>query len=209
MDKMTLYDIGIQAVKEFLDHNSVTHPIFMTYEEALSKKSEAYPFKLLETVSGGALQGTGTGLYSRGYVFVNVSVTALPVQRPSMRNWSWPGWKTDRTAVGVVAHEVGHYLAEEVSRGRSNVELRERRAVWLDCIRGKKVSGYEPVPGEAAAETLRLFILNPDLLRLAIPKRYNFMRSLGLKALPRLLQKGYAAVLNNAAYLEAAQRYIG
>lgn len=209
MNKLDLYYIGVAASNEFLDYNKISRPIYMTYDGALSLKSEAYQFKLLRMVVGGPTQGTGTGLYSQGHVFVNVPCTAEPVHKPAMRNWSWPGWKTDRTAIGVVAHEVGHYVAEEVSKGRTQEELKDRRSEWLTAIKGKKVSGYEPVPDEAAAESLRLFILNPDLLRKAIPARYNFIISLGLKPLPRLLRKGYAAVINNAAYLPAAQRFVG
>lgn len=209
MSKLELYTIGVEASQEFLDCNKLSYPIFMTYEEALAKQSDAYQFKLLRAVAGGPTQGTGTGLYSRGYVFVNVPQTAHPVQQPAMRNWSWPGWKTDRTAIGVVAHEVGHYVTEIISKRFTPAEQAMQRFAWSQCIKGKKVSGYEPVPAEAGAETLRLFILNPDLLRRAIPARYNFICDLGLEPTTRLLRKGYAAVLNNPAYLPAAQRFIG
>lgn len=46
-----------------------------------------------------------------------------------------------------------------------------------------------------------------DLLRRAIPRRYEFICSTGLKALPRLLKKGYAKVVNNENYLPAARRW--
>jgi hypothetical protein len=194
---------------EFLSHNDLPDPMFMTYEEALHTEMKSRSVLLLRRVMDGPTLGTGTGLYSEGHVFVNIQRTAFPVQNPAMRSWSWPGWKTDRTAVGVVAHEVGHYVSELVSKQYTSEERAVKRAEWLDAVKGKKVSGYEPVPDEAAAESLRLFILNPDLLRKAIPARYNFICKLGLKPLPRLLRKGYAAVLNNAAYLQAAQRFIG
>lgn len=209
MTKHELYLLGIQASVQFLMHNKLSIPIFMTYEAAQTAKATPRAILLLRRVAKGPMQGTGTGLYSEGYVFVNVPRTAEPVQAPQYRNWSWPGWKTDRTAIGVIAHEVGHHVMEEVSKGRSQAFLEARRADWLRCIKGKKVSGYEPVPAEAGAESLRLFILNPDLLRKAIPARYNFICSLGLKPLPQLLRKGYAEVLNNAAYLPAAERFIG
>lgn len=210
MTKLDLYYIGMQASMEFLSCNDLPDPIFMTYEEATASQEKYHALQLLRRVIDGPKLGTGTGLYSDDHVFVNVQATAWPVQEPAMRSWSWPGWKTDRTAVGVVAHEVGHYVADVVSRGKSAAVKAAQRELWLRIIsKGKKVSGYEPVPGEAAAESLRLFILNPDLLRKAIPARYNFICELGLKPLPRLLRKGYAAVINNSAYLPAAQRFIG
>ncbi len=206
MDKMKLYQIGVAAATEFLELNSIRLPVFMTYEEALNKLENRLS-KLLRRVADGPTLGTGTGLYSDGHVFVNVPVTATPVQSPSMRSWSWPGWKTDRTAVGVVAHETGHHVAAMLNARYTPERRAEFRALWLTAIKGKKVSGYEPIPDEAAAESMRLFILNPDLLRKAIPNRYNFMLRLGLNPIPRLLRKGYAAVLNNPNYLPAAQRF--
>lgn len=202
--------MGVEAAKEFLGFNGIEHPIFMTYEEAEESYeggNRSHALRLWHAVERGPVQGTGTGLYSQGHVFVNVERTAWPVQTPSMRSWSWPGWKTDRTAIGVVAHEIGHYVTDVVSEGRTAEEKAVSREAWTRIIRGKKVSGYEPVPDEAGAESLRLFILNPDLLRKAIPARYNFLTGLGLKPLPRLLRKGYAAVINNPAYLPAAQRF--
>lgn len=213
MTKSELYCIGVEAACEFLDFNNLQHPVFMTYEQALSESEHPadrhHATNLLRRVAGGPTLGTGSGLYSDNHVFVNVPVTAWPVQNPSMRSWSWPGWKTDRTAIGVVAHEVGHHIAEAISPRFTVEERVTQRAAWLVAIRGKKVSGYEPVPGEAAAESMRLFILNPDLLRKAIPARYNFICGLGLRALPKLLRKGYAKVLNNPAYTVAAERFIG
>lgn len=95
MTKLELYELGVEAAKEFLDYNGTKHPIFLTYEEAYAIDNRATA--LLRRVADGPTLGTGTGLYSRGHVFVNVPATAWPVQKPSMRSWSWPGWKTDRT----------------------------------------------------------------------------------------------------------------
>lgn len=213
ISKMELYRLGIEACNEFLRYNHAPLPIYMTYDDALKKalntKKPSTALKLLQRVAEGPLQGTGTGLYKDGYVFVNVPVTAEPVYTPRMRSWSWPGWKTDRTAMGVVAHEVGHHIATVFTR-QGRLKQREHGDVWFSLLKEckKKVSGYEPVPEEAWAESMRLFILNPDLLRQAIPQRYSFITDkVGLNALPRLLSKGYLEVLNNAAYTPAAQRF--
>lgn len=208
MTKTELYRMGVEASTEFLELNKLSTPIFMTYEEAFTAHPVSRAVVLLRRVADGPVQGTGTGLYYDNHVFVNVQHTAAPVFHPAMRNWSWPGWKTDRTAVGVVAHEVGHHVIDVVSLRFTEEKRAAHRAWWATTIKGKKVSGYEPVPAEAGAETLRLFILNPDLLRKAIPARYNFMCHLGLQAVPRLLKKGYAKVLNNPEYLPAAERFV-
>jgi hypothetical protein len=208
--KQDLYYIGMQAAMEFLSCNDLPDPVFMTYEAALQGEYTPRAVQLLRRVAEGPVQGTGTGLYSDGHVFVNVPRTAAPVQTPTMRNWSWPGWKTDRTAVGVVAHEVGHYVEHRLQLD-GKLDAKEHGPAWRAIISKcrKTVSGYEPVPSEAWAESMRLFILNPDLLQRAIPARFDFICSVGLDPLPRLLRKGYAAIINNAAYLSAAQRFIG
>lgn len=62
-------------------------------------------------------------------------------------------------------------------------------------IQGKRVSGYEPNHLEKLAETMRLFILNPDLLRLASPSRYTFLLLSGLRP---VINKPWDKVLENA-----------
>lgn len=210
MNKQKLYQLGIEASKQFLDYNELPQPIFMTYEQALKGQYRPSAVELLRRVHSGPTQGTGTGLYYAGHVFVNIPRTAVPVARPSMRNWSWPGWKTDRTAVGVVAHEVGHHVEHEL-QSLGHITSTKHGIAWRAIIsqHKKQVSGYEPVASEAWAESMRLFILNPDLLRKALPWRYDFICSVGLKPLPSLLKKGWKKVLNNAAYEAAAERFIG
>ena len=45
-----------------------------------------------------------TGMYFPGSdtMHNNLEVTALDVHNPAHMRWSWPGYKTDRTACGVV-----------------------------------------------------------------------------------------------------------
>lgn len=114
-----------------------------------------------------------TGLYTTNLVQVNVRETAWLVNNPTVRRQSRPGWKTDRTATGVVLHELGHHIwfchADE-----------EQWAAWRAVIRSgvrwaykERVSGYEPCVEEAFAETFRLWALNPTLLKAACPARYK------------------------------------
>jgi hypothetical protein len=149
-----------------------------------------------------------TGFYHNGRVYVNVPVTAAPAFVQSGMRWSLPGYKVDRTACGVVAHETGHYVEHKLQQlGRLQPAV--HGAQWRDVVNsgGKQVSGYEPVPSEAWAESMRLFILNPELLRAGIPARYEFICTLGLRPLKR---GTWQHVLGgNKPYIEAATRWIG
>jgi hypothetical protein len=208
MTKTELYLEGLQTAHEFLEANLIGDPEYRTYQA----DAATVPNRVLTYFTRTALRpeaatvGARTGLYYDGYVFVNVPVTAAPVKEPNHRSWSWPGWKTDRTAKGVVAHEVGHYVAHKFLP-----RSQEMSAQWRSLLQAcrKPVSGYEPVPSEAWAETMRLFILNPDLLRKAIPFRYNFVLEQGLRPVERLLKKGWKRVLGNDNYVAAAERWIG
>jgi len=148
---------------------------------------------MLRRLAGGPLQGTATGWYRDGFVFVNLPKCAKPVANPFANRRSYPGNKTDRTPVGVVAHETGHHVEESLYGRRLTPHHGEK---WRALIKKTKaISGYEPVPSESWAETLRLFILNPDLLRRAVPGRYDFVtQDAGL--IP-YVQQDYAAVVNN------------
>lgn len=196
--KEELYRVGVEYARLFLDVNDIKHPTFVTFEE-----TEKYPklAVVLSLAKQNPLVGGLTAFYRLGCVCVNVPVTALPVKHPQYRSWSYPGWKTDRTAVGVVAHEVGHYVEEHL---RFAGKLDYAGNAWREIIRGKKVSGYEPKPSEAWAESMRLFILNPKLLRAAIPRRYEFISQL----LRPSETRSWKRVLDNPDYVQAGERWI-
>ena len=86
-----------------------------------------------------------------------------------MRSWSHPHYFTDRTIYGVLHHEFGHYVHELLGFPRIPAE--------------KKITSYEPDGRERFAETIKLFLGNPDLLREYDPKRYEKLLALGLKPL--------------------------
>lgn len=105
-----------------------------------------------------------------------------PVKTPGYA-WSYTGYKSDRTAPGVLAHEMGHHVWECLC-GPVPRRRRQRKLfpVWSDVIRVEAaVTSYGNIPEEDFAETLRIFILNPDLLRTGRPQRYELLTQLGLK----------------------------
>lgn len=235
MIQQELYTEAVRRCKIFLKHNKLSVPRFVTYEECELRHKQAaqgsdavykdalHDVRLTRRLEGGATVGMASGFYhlhpTHGPTcYVNLAKTALPVLKPAVRSWSYPAWKTDRTAMGVVAHEVGHHVVEEVSKRftqeprkkvtkewSAELVLAELREKWATVIKGRQVSGYEPTPGEAAAETLRLFILNPSLLQEALPKRWSFLTE-ELRLKPSELRH-WRKVLKgaSAAYLEAGR----
>lgn len=233
--RTALYMHGIRQCIRFCEMNEIPLPVFMTYEEALAKDTDAagvnmqahrlWPFKFLQRVVSSQPNriGAGTGLYKDGHIFVNLPVTAAPATVPGNRRYSWPGYKVDRTAAGVVAHECGHHVMQMKLQGlapdkgmgavgdiaRQKVVAISQFHEWNQLVKNsgkKKVSGYEPKPSEAFAETMRLFILNPDLLMRAIPARYYWLiEELNLAPVEK---RHYMDVLNHADYQTLANRWI-
>jgi hypothetical protein len=124
-----------------------------------------------------------TGLYTHNLVQVNVNDTAWLVNNPTVRRQSHPGWKTDRTAMGVVLHELGHHVWF-LQRYDRETRITDPRPAWRGIHKThqhERVSGYEPHHTESFAETFRLWALNPTLLKLACPERYRVLeRTFGL-----------------------------
>lgn len=178
--KEELFRLGVNASKAFLIQNSIA------------------PVRSYKNCD---LPGD-TGLCSRvggkTDVYVNVLVTAFPRSSPVCCMRSHPGHKIDRTAIGVVAHETGHHIDFELSQHQ-----RFNHAFWKVILKStqKRVSGYEPSPSEAWAETFRLFMLNPTLLLEGLPERYKFINSqLGLVSLQK---KHWTEVLPESFHQDA------
>lgn len=180
--RQNLLTMGLEKVKAFSKLNGISIPnIVLAYSPGF------------------------TGLYEPYYnkIKINLDVTALEVHNPAHMRWSWPGWKTDRTACGVVAHEFGHHTEYVLAK-----QKRFKLALWKEARKlGRPVSGYEPNYAEAFAETMRVFILNPNLLELGIPSRYAYIiQVLGL--LPSET-RDWKTVIGNEKYFPAAEKWIG
>lgn len=145
------------------------------------------------------LRSTGLYTHSNRHIQVNVNDTAWLVNKPTVRRQSHPGWKTDRTAHGVVLHELGHYVWFVYGTGAAHLAWRK----VCRAAQHERVSGYEPCPEEAFAETFRLWALNPMLLKAACPERYAVLKKVfGLRH-PRRRQ--WQAVLPVAFHGRAKQ----
>lgn len=108
-----------------------------------------------------------------GWYRLGEGITIFPnlCTRPGT-GYSWPGHISDRTVQGVLAHELGHH----VHHSREDAEQIRR-----NFPRRHAVTGYEPNVDEAFAESFRIFVLNPALLREGRPERYSFLLSLDLR----------------------------
>jgi hypothetical protein len=80
------------------------------------------------------------------------------------RCWSYPGYVVDRTPYGVLAHELGHHV--DRAHGAGRIAGPEWRAETAE----KPLTGYCPNDNEWFAELFRLYVTNPDLLRLLRPR---------------------------------------
>ena len=159
-DRKIAYEQAKKQCREFLGTNKLREP---------GRWGTEMPTKKYE-------KNFGLYTHSRGgSVCVNLKKSRPPVKTPGFQ-WSYTGYKSDLTAPGILAHEVGHHIdalfASELSPG-------DRRTTWATWNRVRqfepRVSSYEPNDSEAFAESMKLFILNPDLLRTGRPLRYKFL----------------------------------
>lgn len=100
---------------------------------------------------------------------IKLKKTLTPVTKTPGFAWSFPGYKADMTQIGVLAHEFGHAVHfalmdrtlwktfQEMTKGESNV------------------TSYEPNHDEKFAEAFKLFLTNPDFLKVGRPMRYKFL----------------------------------
>jgi hypothetical protein len=123
------------------------------------------------------------GWYWQGNLFVNLKRSKTPVKTPGFA-WSYTGFKADLTAPGILAHEIGHHVwFEHVARNFSNRVTRDELLALMSVQSEAPVSGYEPNSHEVFAEAMRLFILNPTLLKEGRPGRWAALQGFGLRPL--------------------------
>lgn len=112
------------------------------------------------------------GFYQPGhkpYIVVNLDNVLTPRYNPTARSQSFPNHKTDTTPTGVLAHEYGH--AVDWHLRTKGVHL----ARHYRYIKEPQVTSYDTTAIERVAEAMRLFILNPDLLRIGRPQSYAIL----------------------------------
>lgn len=178
--KEDLFGLGVAIGEAFLDANSIGKPRFTARALVPAGRAHgSYGCGHYVTTSG-----------PNGTVIVDPNACASPAQGTAMR-WSFPGYKVDRTPVGVTAHEVGHRVDHALGYPSNSAE-------WRIAMRGDKVSSYEPNASEAFAESMRILVTNFFFLGAVAPKRFAFLTcEQGLNLVPR---PGY--VLNGVEQLK-------
>lgn len=94
---------------------------------------------------------------------------------------SWPGHQYDDTVTGTVAHEIGHiahwHVSDRITR------LRRKEIEVIAMAEPEVITAYEKKNAdERWAEAMRLFILNPSLLKKRWPMRFEYLSTLFLPA---------------------------
>lgn len=150
-DKLALFTSGAHVMTRFCDRNELPAP-------AIARKdSHAWPFGVC-------------AYYRKGETTICVERCAS--LGTAGRAWSWPGYTVDRTPYGVLQHELGHHVDVMRSTRKGNYygdfSLRLREAAGEDPI-----TSYCPNDAEWFAEMFRVFVTNPDLLRLVRPRTYR------------------------------------
>lgn len=92
------------------------------------------------------------------------------------RAWSFPGYVVDRTPYGVVQHELGHH-ADVLNSTRKGNYYGDFSMRLHEQTGEKAITTYCPNDAEWFAEIFRLFVTNPDLLRLLRPRVWKELRS--------------------------------
>ena len=88
------------------------------------------------------------------------------------QSWSYPGYTVDRTPYGVLAHELGHHV-DVLKSGIKRAYFGDFSVNLMKASGEPPISSYSPNPAEWFAEIFRVFVTNPDLLRILRPAAYR------------------------------------
>lgn len=130
----------------------------------------------------------GVCAYYRDNV-IHIWVNSCAAIGKAGRQWSYPGYSTDRTPYGVIAHELAHHVDD--ARGAAGGTYGR---AWSIAAGERPLTSYCPNANEWFAEMFRLFVTNPDLLRRLRPKTHELMAAQWKTAEERL----WPEVLRNA-----------
>jgi len=165
--KDTLADIGIEIFHAFLHANpAISTPVLNLYRD---KKDT-----MCQRISGFAT----CGYYRNNAIHIGVPLCAS--MNPM---YSWAGYISDRTPYGVIQHELGHHV-DQVMSGYDVYKKKSVNGNFSDKIMAlsgeKPITSYSPNTMEWFAEIFRLFVTNPDLLKMIRPKAHQAILDSGL-----------------------------
>jgi hypothetical protein len=152
-DKVEMLRNGVHLMEMFCAVNTIGIP------KVIEADPERWPF--------------GTCAYYRN------NVTTICVRRCASigtagMQWSYPGNTVDRTPYGVIQHELGHHV--DMTKSSRTDRYRGDFSLSMRAESGEKpITTYCPDDGEWFAEMFRLFVTNPDLLRILRPRTHAAM----------------------------------
>ena len=164
LTKGRLYVIGIDVVTKFLSFNKLPDITSYVNVDIPSRVPNKYLQLMIVNKICGFYRKESSSIY------ISINRCAYPTTDNSGRLYSFPRNKVDRTPLGVLCHEAGHHIDAHLDFPSSMIS-------GFIPFRVPRVSSYEGNDSELFAESIRLFILNPDLLRLGCPDRYKFITS--------------------------------
>lgn len=163
-DKQAMLVRGIDLVEEFCELNDLAVPGVKTY----TKEEWRFP---------------STCAYYRENR-IHIAPSRCASIGHAARAWSYPGYVTDRTPYGVMAHELGHHV--DFLRSSVRGAYGGSFSVGMRLLsKEPKLTSYCPNDWEWFAEMFRLFCTNPLLLELIRPKTHALMLEAGLKPVER------------------------
>lgn len=144
-EKRRLFEMGLLRMNAWCEANAVIPPQVVENEQPVD---------------------FGTCAFYRDDVITIHVRSCASIGRTGMA-WSYPGYVVDRTPYGVLAHELGHHL-DEAHGPRGGIRAR----TWQQETNEPAITSYAPNVNEWFAEIFRLFVTNPDLLRLIRPRMF-------------------------------------
>lgn len=155
MNKLDLATMGHSVMATFCERNSVVPPTIRQVEPS-------------------AWIVGPCAYYRRGVT--SICVPKCAAIGTAGRAWSYPGYTVDRTPYGVLQHELGHHV--DVTRSTRRGNYYGDFGVQLRAVSGEKpITSYCPNDAEWFAEMFRVFVTNPDLLRLVRPRTHRELRA--------------------------------
>lgn len=146
-------------------------PVVKTLADSFCKMNNI-PLMKVELVSKLDWSFGACAYWRRGTCNICIAKCARPSGPNRSRNWNWPGSVTDRLPVGVVAHELGHHVDWHCGT-KKNSYSSELSTKLMQEAKERPITSYAPNPSEWFAEMFRLFVTNPDLLRLLRPRTHK------------------------------------
>lgn len=184
MNRETQYTDGLSLMRSFCARNSVPSPIVAR----LAKTDRLY-------------QLATCAFYRPTTISIMVEKCAL--NGFGGRAWSWPGYAIDRTAYGVLQHELGHHVDHTRSAPAKSRDDVQALFSWKiheqsreDPMTGYlgRYENYRPTHFymEWFAEIFRVYVTNPDLCRRLRPR---FVAAMELAGFSPVVDKNWDAVL--------------